>query len=717
MIYALVIIASLVAAIACILAIRFAASARRSAFEVEELKEKLAQSAQGVIEVREDIESPKLLLVEDTLKRLNLWHELILDTAIEGVIGIDWQGSITFVNPAAAKMLERDAKELVGQPIQIITHPSNTGNEFDQTLSPIYSSLTDGLEYRVSSELFWRKDGSTFPVEYVCVPIKEDDAVLGGVLTFEDITERKDLEEAAAKARDAAIESARLKSEFLANVSHEIRTPMNGILGMTEILLDSDLTASQRRTAETISSSANALLEIVNDILDLSRIESGKLRFEPRDFKLRDVIQNVIDFFSESARAKSIELNFSVDENLSDEFHGDDGRLRQILINLIGNAIKFTDDGYVSLSITKENETDKHATIHFTVSDTGPGIAEHEQQRLFQPFSQVNYKIARKHGGTGLGLAISKQTVELMGGQIGVVSEEGKGSTFWFTVNLEKQLERTSIDSQRQSQTELGNFVSELPVSSIEDFSQLKVLVAEDNPVNQQVALHFLQRLGIAAEVAANGFEVLNALSRAAYDMVLMDCQMPEVGGFEATQLIRESDGINKNITIIAMTANAMQGDRERCLAAGMNDYIAKPIVFDELRKTIAKYFSDDSEIHVTLDQVMDTKVLDNLHALEQNRLTHIAAEVLETYLSHAPTCLRDLQTALEKGDAEAIANAAHSLKGSSSTLGMKQMTELCASLEAKGRNKDLKGAPELLNQAKEEFEKIRQAIVNTEKA
>jgi PAS domain S-box-containing protein len=706
MIYVLVIIASLVAVVACILAIRFAVYARRIAFEIEGLKDKRTHNIRGIIGTSENLESH---LAEDALKRLSRQHELILETAIEGIIGIDWQGSMTFVNPAAAQMLECDGKELVGQPVQIIIHPPDSEEDFDQTISPIFSALADGITHHVNNELFWRKDGTSFPVEYVCAPIKEQGEIVGAVLSFEDITERKDLEEAAAKAREAALESVRLKSKFLARISHEIRTPMNGILGMTEILLDSDLTSAQRRTAETIRSSTNALLEIINDILDLSRIESGKLRFESRDFKLRGVIENVIEFFAESARAKSIGLVSSVDEDLSDGFRGDDGRLRQVLINLIGNAIKFTDEGKINLRVTKENETDTHIRVRFEVEDTGCGIATHEQHYLFQSFNQINVQQTYKHSGTGLGLAISKQLVELMGGQISVVSEEEKGSTFWFTINLEKTLK--AIETQKESHEVKANVVSTASTSSTYDFSHHKVLVAEDNPVNQQVALHFLQRLGINAEVAANGFEVLNALSRSAYDAVLMDCQMPEMDGFEATQLIRESDGINKNITIIAMTAIAMQGDRERCIAAGMNDYIAKPIIFDELRKTISKYFNDESDIHVTLEQVMDTKVLDNLHALEQNSLTHITAEVLEIYLSHAPTCLRDLQTALEKGDAEAIANAAHNLKGSSSTLGMKQMTKLCASLEAKGRNKDLDGVLELLNQAKDEFEKISKAI------
>lgn len=721
MLYAIVVISALVALAALLLAAKLAASARRNAFEVEELSEKLVKSTQGIMQMRDNVENLEHRLTEKALIHLNRQHELILETAIEGIIGIDWQGSITFVNPSASRMLERDEKELVGQPVQTFIHPPNSENDFDFTISPIYSALEDGVDHYVNNELFWRKDNKPFPVKYVCVPIKEGREIVGAVLSFENITELKDLEEAAASAREAALESSRLKSEFLANVSHEIRTPMNGILGMTEILLDSDLTASQRKTAETIRSSANALLTIINDILDLSRIESGKLRFETNNFELRDLLENILAFFAQSARAKSIALDYSIDDEISEDFHGDEGRLQQVLINLIGNAIKFTESGSVRLYLIKENETDEQTTIRFEVKDTGVGLDENERQRLFQPFSQANNKIGRKHGGTGLGLAISKQIVELMGGQIGVVSEKGKGSTFWFTIKLEK-CSPSELTSNKQTEKELNQFSNGLlytpqvkenfEVVSDNRFGSLRVLVAEDNPVNQEVTLYHLQKLSIKADVATDGRDVITALSRSDYDIVLMDCMMPEMDGYEATRLIREQEkDANKRTTIIAMTANAMQGDREKCIEAGMDDYLAKPIVFDDLRSVLAQFTKSKTYHPIALNDVIDRKVLDNLQTLEQNGLKHIAVEILETYLSHAPICLQNLEAGLKQHDAAAIASAAHNLRGSSSTLGMKQMTELCASLEAKGRTNDLAGVNELFDQAKTEFEKISRAI------
>jgi len=650
---------------------------------------------------------------ENANENLTHQYELILETVNEGIIGVDSNGRITFVNSSSARMLGFEAGELIGKSFQAFLHPPDSSVAYDETISPIHSALNDGVEHHVNNELFFRKDKSGFPVEYVCVPIKESGKTIGAVLTFEDITERKDLEEASAKARSAAIESARLKSEFLANVSHEIRTPMNGILGMTEILLDSKLTTEQRRTAETIKTSANSLLTIINDILDLSRIESGKLRIDPHDFNLRETIENLKNFFAESARAKSLELKLVLDENLPNTLKGDEGRIKQTLINLIGNAIKFTERGSVELRVTQENETDTHATIRFEVEDTGIGINEQEQQNLFQPFSQANARVARKHGGTGLGLAVSKQIVELMGGAIGVVSEEAKGSKFWFTARLEKVLEQTSLSikpqpRQRKAQT---FFSSDLPVINAKN---LRVLVAEDNPVNQKVTLHHLNKLGIAAEVVSNGFEVLNAVSRFSYDIVFMDCQMPELDGYETTRLMRESEGNTKHTTIIATTANAMQGDRERCLSAGMDDYLAKPIIFDELHALVAKLTNQesDSDIHITLDQVMDVKVLDNLHSLEQNGVAHLAEEVLEIYLSHAPTCLQEMKEAFEKKDSAKLARASHTLKGSSSTLGMKRMTEICSELEMKSKRGGLSGANDLIKKAENELERISHAVI-----
>jgi signal transduction histidine kinase len=384
-------------------------------------------------------------------------------------------------------------------------------------------------------------------------------------------------------ARDAALELAKLRSEFLANTSHEIRTPLNSIIGLTEIVLDGDLTDEQRKDLNRIEAAATALVGLINNILDFSRASARQLALETIGIDPVAVFQSAVEMVSVQAREKGLELSLEIDRRISRSLHGDPFRLQQVVTNLVGNAIKFTERGSVAVKVAQQDATDSLVTLRCEVADTGIGIAPGDRRRLFQPFSQVDGSITRRFGGAGMGLAIASELVALMGGEIGLESEIGVGSTFWFTLRLARRPTRPKAAPPGSNEA----FDARSRIKPVTP--GVHVLVADNNAENRDVALRQLERLGCAADAITSGFEALEAVARNHYDVVLMDCQMPELDGYEATREIRRREGPNRRTKIVAMTAHALDGDREKCLQSGMDDYISKPLRLDTLAAVLQR--------------------------------------------------------------------------------------------------------------------------------
>ena len=489
-------------------------------------------------------------------------YRAILDQMEDACAVVDLAGKYRFVNSAFCRLFGRSRDELIGTSFsensksddRIATLRSLYMQVY-QTGTPVkafeYQLTVNGVEKSLDQSVSLDRDAKGRPVGFLTI--------------IRDTTERARAQQELARARDAAEAATRAKSDFLANMSHEIRTPMNGIIGMTLLALETELTPYQADCLSTVRSSAELLLTLLNDILDFSKIESRMLVMESVAFSLHEVLTDTLKPFSAHAHQKGLELRSTIAPGLPAVIVGDPVRLKQIVNNLIGNAIKFTDRGQVALTVCEETRHEGRIVLHFAIADTGIGVQADHHATIFEPFRQADGSTTRRFGGTGLGLGISTSLVQLMGGRIWVESKPGSGSTFHFTA---------SFDLAKEAAVALPK-----PAPTAAPARLIRVLVAEDTEVNQRVVMRMLTRRGHNVTVVSDGQEALDALAREPFDLVLMDVQMPVMGGFEATAEIRARElGTGGHTRIVAMTAHAMTGDRERCVAAGMDDYLSKPI-------------------------------------------------------------------------------------------------------------------------------------------
>ncbi len=843
----------------------------------------------GSVHVCRDITKHKR--AQDQMMAANDLLENIFRNSPDGIGIVDRHGKFFKWNTAAAEQYGYTFEELEG--ISIFDLYEDAG-ELDKMLTELRSK---GAIRKYAINVL-KKDGAVAPSELSISLLRNDlEGVIGSVSVARDLsditkalteveasnkrlheeaaertkmeealreamaeleTTNQAIEEAIARANTLAVEAELAniaKSQFLANMSHEIRTPMNGVIGMTGLLLDTELTSEQKRYAKLIRSSGENLLSLINDILDFSKIEARKLNLEILDLDLLATMEDTAEMLAVRAQEKGLELTCLVEPDVPSLLRGDPGRLRQVLVNLAGNALKFTHRGEVSIRVSLGQKTDTHATLRFEIRDTGIGIPADRLGILFTAFTQVDGSTTRKYGGSGLGLAISKQLTELMGGAIGVESNEGKGSTFWFTAVFARQPEKQSgiseeptgiaglkvlvvddhetnrllvatllrswgcnpceasdgqsalgllLDAARRGEPfqiaitnhqvpamdgeELAHRIMENPevrdtrlilMSSLgqrmdearneqagfwasltkpirqtqlreilsvvvgrearaysvmqkpiatrhaddkSDRRNVRILLAEDNTINQEVALAILKKLGYRADIAVDGLEAIDALSRVPYDLVLMDCQMPEMDGFDATQRIRAGSGVlNQRVPIIAMTANAMQGDRERCINAGMDDYLSKPVQPRELAEMLDRWLfsarkARDSQKAPSSEAApappADNEVFHESELLERLMDDRdLARTIVAGFLDNIPVQVSRLKEFLSGGDAPGAQRQAHTIKGAAANLGAPALRDVALELEQIGKAGRLGDAFDVLPRLETEFERVRHAL------
>ncbi len=631
----------------------------------------------------------------------------ILQTAVNGIVSIDESGIIRFINPSALKMFGYREEEIVGKNVNMLIPPGQDHDAHTRYLQRYVQTGNAKIIGKAREVEAFRRDGTTFPMHLAVGHAEPYEGKHLFVAFVTDVTEQKNAELELLRSKEEAEAANRTKAAFLANMSHEIRTPMNAIIGFLEIVLRKNLDAESRGHLEIALNSALSLLGIINDILDLSKIEAGKISLESIPFNLPNLTKGVMSTLEHRAKEKAIDLILHYDGELPHCFVGDPTRLRQVLMNLVGNAIKFTQHGKVELSIKRPN--DGEDMLHFAVRDTGVGMSQDQIERIFQPFTQADESTVRRFGGTGLGTSISRQIVEIMEGKIWVESELGKGSVFHFNIHmpLATCFDECIIDGHTEA------------APSLSSPRRFRILVAEDIPENALLARLRLTEQGHEVICVENGLQVIEAFRNDDFDLILMDVQMPELDGMEATRRIRQLGG---KLPIIALTASVMNSERERCFSAGMDSIQGKPINFAELFTEMDKLVSNDRGIRnneISIDihhgEKMDLSVIENIADVERALAVwgnaHIYADALHSFVDVQVEKGKSIKPLIAANDLEKARTIAHAIKGVSGNLSLIDIARIAIELDSALKEKDLEKAVNLCPSLEQAMQVAAQAI------